>query len=65
MPTHKHDDEFLSSHEPEEIDASRATSRSDVKVTGIIVFLTALAIFVAVIGRAVLRHRQGDQRAHG
>lgn len=50
MSPHKHDDEFLSSHGPEDIDASAGYEKSDVKVTGIIVFLTALLIFVAVIG---------------
>jgi hypothetical protein len=37
-------------HEPEEIDASKGFEQSDVRVTGIIVFLTALATFVAVTG---------------
>ena len=37
-------------HEHEEVDASAGYERSDVRVTGIIVFLTALAIFVAVTG---------------
>jgi hypothetical protein len=39
-----------SGQEPEEIDASKGYEQSDVRVTGIIVFLTALAIFVAVTG---------------
>ncbi len=48
MPTHNpHDRE---SHTPEEIDASKGYEQSDVRVTGIVVFLTALAIFVAVAG---------------
>jgi hypothetical protein len=46
MHMHKPD----SGHEPEEIDASKGFEQSDVRVTGIIVFLTALATFVAVIG---------------
>ncbi len=50
MSPHKHDDEFLSSHGPEDIDASAGYEKSDVRVTGIIVFLTSLLIFVAVIG---------------
>lgn len=50
MSPHKHDDEFLSSHGPEDVDASAGYEKSDIKVTGIIVFLTALLIFVAVIG---------------
>jgi len=50
MPSH--DDEQLGSHgpEPEEIDTSSGYELSDVRVTGIVVFLTALAIFVAVTG---------------
>lgn len=40
----------MNGHEPEEIDASAGYERSDVKVTGILVFITALSIFVAVIG---------------
>jgi hypothetical protein len=43
---HSHD----SGHEPEEIDASKGFEQTDVRVTGIIVFLVALAIFVAVTG---------------
>jgi hypothetical protein len=39
-----------SGHEPEEIDASAGYEQSDVRVTGIVVFLVALAIFVAVTG---------------
>ena len=46
MHMHKPD----SGQEPEEIDASKGYEQSDVRVTGIIVFLTALAIFVAVTG---------------
>ena len=48
----QHDDEQLGSHgpEPEEIDTSAGYELSDVRVTGIVVFLTALAIFVAVTG---------------
>jgi hypothetical protein len=44
--------EFLSSHgpKPEEIDASLGYEQSDVRVTGIVVFLTSLLIFVAVCG---------------
>jgi hypothetical protein len=48
MPTldkHHADD-----HSPEEPDASQGYEQSDVRVTGIVVFLTALAIFVAVAG---------------
>ena len=49
MPSHS---EPNSGHEPEkhEVDASLGYERSDVGVTGIVVFLTALVIFVAVIG---------------
>lgn len=48
----QHDDEQLSSHgaEPDKIDTSAGYELSDVRVTGIVVFLTALAIFVAVTG---------------
>ena len=48
----QHEDEQLGSHgpEPNEIDASAGYELSDVRVTGIVVFLTALAIFVAVTG---------------
>lgn len=44
------DQKILASHGPKEIDASAGYEQSDVKVTGIIVFLTSLAIFVAVCG---------------
>jgi hypothetical protein len=53
MHTPKHDDEIqLRSHgpAPEEIDASAGYEQQDVRVTGIVVFLTALGIFVAVTG---------------
>ncbi len=48
----QHDDEQLGSHgpQPEEIDTTAGYELSDVRVTGIVVFLTALAIFVAVTG---------------
>ena len=48
----QHDDEQLGSHgpRPEDIDTSAGYELSDVRVTGIVVFLTALAIFVAVAG---------------
>jgi hypothetical protein len=50
MPTHSEDP--LGSHgpKPEEIDTSLGYEPSDVRVTGIVVFLTALMIFVAVCG---------------
>ena len=48
MPLHK--DNQLPPHGPDQIDASHGYERSDIRVTGIIVFLTALAIFVAVTG---------------
>lgn len=44
------DDQKLPPHGPSEIDASHGYERSDIRVTGIVVFLTALAIFVAVTG---------------
>jgi hypothetical protein len=37
-------------HGPEKIDASAGFEKSDVKITGILVFLLALGIFVAVTG---------------
>lgn len=48
----QHDDEQLGSHgpKPEQIDTTAGYELSDVRVTGIVVFLTALAIFVAVTG---------------
>ena len=45
-----HEEKILGSHGPKDIDASAGYEQSDVKVTGIIVFLTSLAIFVAVCG---------------
>jgi hypothetical protein len=49
-----HEDNQLPPHGPEpsrgEIDASHGYERSDIGVTGIVVFLTSLAIFVAVTG---------------
>lgn len=53
---HKHDEDMpgkemqLDSHGPDEVDASAGYEQADVRVTGIVVFLTALAIFVAVTG---------------
>ena len=45
-------EKFLASHgpKPEEIDTSAGYERTDASVTGIVVFLTALGIFVAVTG---------------
>jgi hypothetical protein len=50
-------------HKPEEVDASAGYERSDVKISGIVVFLTALAIFVVVtavlsygIGKVINAH---------
>lgn len=43
-------DNELPPHGPSEIDASHGYERSDIRVTGIVVFLTALAIFVVVTG---------------
>ncbi|MGB6974696.1 MAG: hypothetical protein WBD67_08450 [Terracidiphilus sp.] len=37
-------------HKPQEIDDSQGYEQSDVRVTGIVVFLASLAIFVAVVG---------------
>lgn len=51
MPTHNSDDQ-IGSHgpDPEEVDISKGYEQTDVRVTGIVVFLTALAILVAVTG---------------
>ena len=45
-----HDEKILGSHGPKEIDASAGYEQSDVKVTGIVVFLVSLFIFVGVCG---------------
>lgn len=52
LPEENEHHEFLASHgpKPEEIDASLGYEQSDVKVVGIVVFLTSLMIFVAVCG---------------
>jgi hypothetical protein len=48
---HKPGDEMqLGSHGPDEIDASAGYEQSDVRVTGIIVFLVSLGMFVAATG---------------
>ena len=49
---HNESDEnkMLGSHGPKDIDASAGYEQTDVRVTGILVFLTSLAIFVAVCG---------------
>ena len=41
---------ILGSHGPKDIDVSAGYEQSDIRVTGILVFLTSLAIFVAVCG---------------
>jgi hypothetical protein len=54
MPTHNHDGDQsgnemqLGSHGPEDIDASAGYEQTDVRVTGIVVFLASLGIFVVV-----------------
>ena len=56
MPTHNDNDsghslwEEPQDHGPEEIDVAAGYEKSDVRVTGIVVFLTALGIFVGVTG---------------
>src|ERR1700677_2287158 len=46
---HKDDEEMqLGSHGPQDVDASAGFEQSDVRVTGIVVFLAALGIFVVV-----------------
>ena len=47
LPSHG---DHLPPHDAEKIDASHGYERSDVRVTGIVVFLTSLGIFVAVTG---------------
>lgn len=44
------DKKVLNSHGPKEIDASTGYEQTDVRATGIIVFLTSLFIFVGVCG---------------
>jgi hypothetical protein len=46
---HKHENDG-SEHEPEKIDTSTGYERSDVKITGILVFLISLGVFVVVVG---------------
>jgi hypothetical protein len=54
----KHDNQFEhGSHGPDEVDASAGFEQSDVRVTGIVVFLAALGIFVVVT--AVLCYGMG------
>jgi hypothetical protein len=52
LPEENEHHEFLASHgpKPEEIDASLGYEQSDVRVTGIVVFLVSLLIFVGVCG---------------
>jgi hypothetical protein len=50
MLTHKLGQHDPDDNAPDRPDASQGYEQSDVRVTGIIVFLTALAIFVAVAG---------------
>jgi len=44
------ENKMLGSHGPKDIDASAGYEQTDVKVTGIVVFLTSLFIFVGVCG---------------
>lgn len=44
------ENKVLGSHGPKDIDASAGYEQTDVRATGILVFLTSLAIFVAVCG---------------
>jgi hypothetical protein len=51
MSTPKHNaDDFLKSHGPKDVNASSGYEQTDIKVTGIVVFLTSLLIFVGVAG---------------
>jgi hypothetical protein len=48
MSTHnQHDEE---PREPEQVDASAGYERSDIKTAGVVVFITAMAVFVIVAG---------------
>ncbi len=60
MPMHEHPE---SGHEPEEIDISKGYEGTDVKVSGIVVFIVSLSIFVVCaavlsygIGYAIFTH---------
>lgn len=64
-------DNQLPPHGPQEVDASHGYERSDVRVTGIVVFLTALGIFVVVtavlcwgIGKAFNAHMNAEDKAN-
>ena len=51
MSTHKpHEPEDHKLDKPEEIDASKGYEASDVRVSGVVVFLEALSIFAVVTG---------------
>jgi hypothetical protein len=45
-----HNQHATGNHGPEEIDASKGFEQSDIRVTGIVVFLMALLVFVGVSG---------------
>ena len=49
------ENKMLGSHGPKDIDASAGYEQTDVKVTGIVVFLTSLFIFVGVCGVVAFR----------
>ncbi len=68
MPTHDHLDPDHG-HEPEEIDVSMGYEGSDVKVSGIVVFIVSLSIFVVCaavlsygIGYAIFAHLAKEDR---
>jgi hypothetical protein len=70
MPTHN--DHDRPNREPEKVDTSHGYERSDVGVTGIVVFLVALSIFVAVaaalaygIGKAINAHMAKEDGPRG
>jgi hypothetical protein len=69
MPTHKDDEsehgvfQEPEDHSGEEVDASTGFERSDVRISGVLVFLTALSIFVVVtavlcygVGKVLFAH---------
>jgi hypothetical protein len=71
MPTHDHDPlNPEDGHEPEEIDVSKGYEASDVKISGIIVFIVSLSIFVVCsavlsygIGYAIFSHLAKEDAA--
>jgi hypothetical protein len=78
MPTHNDNEhersiwQHAEDHSPEEMDVSAGYEKSDVRITGIVVFLTALAVFVVVtalicygIGYAINAHMKKEDGPRG